>query len=131
MTQANLYKFEKLDVWKEALILSNMIYRICFKLPLYERNGLADQIRRSGTSILINIAEGSGAESDREYLRFLHIAKKSLYETVALLKLLNYLHSVKINEELDQIAIVGKLLSGLIRKLKIDSQAKKPIANGQ
>ena len=35
---------------------------------------------RVALSISNNIAEGSGAESDREYSRFLEIAKKSVFE---------------------------------------------------
>lgn len=113
-----MYKFENLTVWKEAANLSLQCYKISSKLPVYEKNGLSDQLRRAVTSVSINIAEGSGAESDKEFLRFLHIARKSLFETIAILKLTEKIYldcvDVKCYEQCD---LVGKLLNGLIKKL--------------
>ncbi|OGM24983.1 hypothetical protein A3D00_03720 [Candidatus Woesebacteria bacterium RIFCSPHIGHO2_02_FULL_38_9] len=116
-----MYKFEKLNVWQESMLLSKLCYGISKELPTFERNGLSDQIRRAVTSILLNIAEGSGSESDKEFLRFLYISKKSLYEVVALLKFIEYEYKIGIEKTLNQTDTVGKLLNGLIRKLKAES----------
>ncbi len=50
------------------------IYKISNKFPASEMYGLTSQIRRAVLSISLNIAEGSGAGSDREFSRFLSIA---------------------------------------------------------
>ena len=87
-----MYKFEGLQVWQEGIKLATTCYEIANSLPGYERSGLSDQLRRAVSSILFNIAEGSGAENDREFLRFLHISRKSLYETIAILKFIEHIY---------------------------------------
>ena len=52
-------------------------------LPASERFELAPQIRRSAFSILSNIGEGAGRETQREYARFLDIAAGSAGELMA------------------------------------------------
>jgi len=117
-----MYKFEKLSVWQEALTLARYCYVIARALPGFENFGLSDQLRRAATSILLNIAEGSGSETDKEFLRFLFVARKSLYEVVAVIKFIEVEHSgVATQEVLKQVDVVGKLLNGLIRKLKANS----------
>ncbi|MCR4329641.1 MAG: four helix bundle protein [Candidatus Roizmanbacteria bacterium] len=113
-----MYKFEKLVVWQESLILMRLAYALCSKLPKQEYGNLIDQLRRSATSINLNIAEGSGSENDREFGRYLYIARKSLYEVVAILKIVEVIHNINEQEIKLQTEKVGKILSGLIRKIK-------------
>jgi four helix bundle protein len=83
-----MYKFESLEVWELSLEYVDMIYRIAAQLPEAERYNLYSQVIRAGTSITLNIAEGSTGQSDREQGRFLGMAIRSLLETVACLKLI-------------------------------------------
>lgn len=113
------YKFEKLDVWQESLNFSEKCYEICKEFPAFERNGLSDQLRRASTSIMLNIAEGSGADSDKDFLKFLMIARKSLYETVALLKFIERVYpKIDLTNAYPQAETTGKLLNAFIKKLK-------------
>ena len=50
--------------------------------------GLRDQIRRASASVLLNIAEGAGYRSSRAQSRHYIIARASLAETLAALRLL-------------------------------------------
>jgi len=83
------YKFEKLDVWKLALEYIDLIYSLAGELPRSEEYNLKSQIIRAGTSISLNIAEGSTGLSDAEQSRFLSIALRSLVETVACLHIIH------------------------------------------
>jgi four helix bundle protein len=56
------------------------VYGLAARLPDYERNGLADQLRRASSSIAANIAEGNARAHRLEYLHFLAIARGSLAE---------------------------------------------------
>jgi four helix bundle protein len=77
------FKFEDLEVWKISLDLSDCVYDICAHLPDKELFNLNSQIRRSCTSISLNIAEGSTCSSNSEQARYLKIAIRSLIECVA------------------------------------------------
>lgn len=49
------------------------VYSVTAAYPKYELYGVVDQIRRAAVAIALNIAEGSGAGSDKEFARFLRI----------------------------------------------------------
>lgn len=83
------YKFEKLDVWKQALEYSDAIYSVARALPSEEQYNLRSQSQRAVTSIALNIAEGSIGQSDMEQAKFLGYAIRSLVETVACLHLIH------------------------------------------
>ncbi|MBC8029390.1 MAG: four helix bundle protein [Pyrinomonadaceae bacterium] len=77
------YKFQNLEIYKLALEYIDLIYSLAEKLPRSEDFNLKSQITRAGTSIVLNIAEGSTSQSDAEQSRFLGMALRSLIETVA------------------------------------------------
>lgn len=114
-----MYKFEKLKVWQEILKLIKLVYDVIDELPTSERYGLADQLRRAVTSIALNLAEGCGASSDKEFMSFIKISIKSQYETVAALKIIENLYpGINIQKQLAKAEIVGKMLHGLYRSIK-------------
>ena len=93
------------------------IYKLTKKLPSDERFALSDQLKRSSTSVVLNIAEGSTGLGDVEFKRFLKIALRSLYETVAGLKIAEKLFKLNIKTELEKCDTVGKELTALIKSL--------------
>src|SRR3989338_2197745 len=112
-----MYRFEKLRVYNDAMLLVKAIYKLISQLPKEEKFGLSDQLRRSVISIVLNIAEGTGSLGDIEFKSFLRNALKSLYETVAGLKLVKMLYMIEIDEEMRSCEIVGKELNALIKSL--------------
>ena len=70
-------KFEDLKVWQESLLLSIGIYKILADCRDY---GLRDQMCRASVSVPSNIAEGFERHSNKDFIRFLRIAKGSLAE---------------------------------------------------
>ena len=77
------YKFEKLEIWQIILEYLDLLYDIAQQLPEIEKFNLSSQLIRAGTSISLNIAEGSTGQSDPEQSRFLGMAVRSAIETVA------------------------------------------------
>jgi four helix bundle protein len=73
--------FEKLDIYKLSEQLSDEIWKIVVDWDQLARNTVGAQVVRSTDSIGANIAEGSGRGSDKDFLRFLRMARGSLYET--------------------------------------------------
>ena len=77
------FKFEKLEVWKEAVKLSSKVYKITAKLPKEEIFGLTNQLRRAEVSVVLNIAEGSTGRTNKEFRAYLLRALGSVNEVVA------------------------------------------------
>jgi len=111
---------ERLEAWKSAMELVEEIYRVTAVFPAHEQYGLVSQMRRAAVSIRSNVAEGAGREGNREFSRFLSIARGSLSELDTQHQIairLGYVNSGREQAEL-LLARVGKLLSGLHKKMK-------------
>ncbi len=70
-----IQKFEDLEIWKKARILSQKIYRLTFQIPLLKDSRLRDQLRGSSGSVMDNIAKGFERGSRLEFINSLTIAK--------------------------------------------------------
>jgi len=119
-----MHKFRKLIVWQKAMQFVSHIYAITATYPKHEMFGLIDQLRRAAVSVPLNIAEGSGAGSDKEFIRFLHIAGRSLYEVITAIEIAIQLKFGKkeLNEKLiNEADELGAMITGLIKRLKADS----------
>lgn len=112
------YRFENLRVYQDSLALVEEIYTITKLLPIEEKFALIDQLKRSSTSIVLNIAEGTGALGDKEFKNYLRISLKSLYETVAGLKMAEKLFHIEIQKAIEKCSLVGKELHALINSLE-------------
>lgn len=106
--------FQDLDVWTRAHDLTLDVYKLTKKFPKDEKYRLGDQLRRSASSIPANIAEGKGCSSQKEFIRFLDMARGSLEETkyhLILVHDLSYLDDEKFHEIRDNLNVVGKMLN--------------------
>ena len=79
------FRFENLDIWKNAIDFSGKVYKTTEKFPKEEIFSLSDQLKRAAVSISANIAEGSGSDSNKDFRNYLNIAIKSLFEVISLL----------------------------------------------
>lgn len=82
MRNKGYFRFEKLEVWRDAREFVSLVYQITAYFPSKERFGLVDQTRRAAVSIALNIAEGSTKGSDPDFRRFLKMAQGSVNEVV-------------------------------------------------
>ena len=78
-------RFEELDSWKKARQLTREIYKITRQGALCKDFGLRNQIQRASVSIMSNIAEGFGYNSDRQFAHYLDISRASACEVHSLL----------------------------------------------
>jgi len=81
------HNFRNLKIYQRAINFAVEIYKTSKLFPKYELFGLTSQIRRAATSISLNIAEGSGNKSEKEFQRFLEIALRSDYEVMSTLEI--------------------------------------------
>jgi four helix bundle protein len=73
-------RFEDIEAWKAARKLSRLVIEVTGTSRFSRRADLKSQLRRAAASPMANIAEGFDSGSDREFGRFLRIARKSARE---------------------------------------------------
>jgi len=121
-----MYRFEKLDVWQKAMNLCELIYEKSSHFPRMELHGLISQLRRSATSIPLNIAEGSACKTKKEFTQFLYIAQRSQYETATIIKLayrLKFISAPDFDLLEERLSEIGRLLQGLINSIQKSTPA--------
>jgi four helix bundle protein len=116
--------YKDLNVWRKAHELVLAIYKITKSFPKEERFNLISQLRRAGTSIPTNIAEGCGKFTQRDFARFLQNAQGSSQEVEYLSFLsyeLGYLKEDDFKALDSNVNEVKAMLIGLLKKIRKDS----------
>ena len=72
--------FEEIWAWQEARELSRLVYQMSRQTLLSNDFGLKEQIQRAAVSVASNIAEGFARNGNKEFTKFLWIAKGSAAE---------------------------------------------------
>ena len=113
--------FRKLLIWQKAMNLVTATYQQTKQFPKEEIFGLSSQIRRSAISVPRNIAEGSGRDSNKEYLRFLNVSISSLFEfqtQLEIAKNIDYLKEVEFINLYEDSRELERMLVSFINKIK-------------
>ena len=112
------FHFKELIVWQKAMAYSIAVSDFTDEA---RKNGkyfrMLNQLDDSSFSVHSNIAEGNGRFSKKENIRFLHIARGSLYESVSQLiyfQLKNYLTIEQLEILEKQAEEISKMINGLI-----------------
>lgn len=72
--------FRDLKIWQKGFELLMEIYKVTSKYPSEERYGLISDTRRSGNSVIANIAESHGRYFFADKIRVLFIARGEIEE---------------------------------------------------
>ena len=115
--------FRELKVWQKAHQLTLAVYELTATFPREELYRLTAQLRRAGSSIAANLAEGCGRNGDAELARFCSIAMGSASELEYHLLLARDLKLIKPKdyEALNQQATeLKRMLTALMQKLIAD-----------
>ena len=121
MERVGYFPFEDLEVYRLAVRLSARVYQLTSTFPSEERFGLTNQLRRAAVSIALNIAEGRGRVTDKELIRFLVIARGSLFEVVSASEIaseLGYLEGKSYGEIRQDANTLNAKLMALIKHLE-------------
>jgi four helix bundle protein len=112
--------YKDLEVWKRGIIMVKNIYQATSVFPASELYGLTSQIRRASISIPVNIAEGWGRESSKNYIQFLRNSRGSLFELDTLIHIsceLLFISPDQSNELRKEVGELGKMLNSTIKKI--------------
>jgi four helix bundle protein len=111
------FRFEDLEIFHLALEFATKAYTVTKKFPTEEKFDLTSQARRAANSIALNIAEGSGRGTKRDFSHFLGIAVGSTFEVVTCFFLAKK-HGYISEQDLQGIKTEGELLSKKIYSFK-------------
>jgi four helix bundle protein len=115
------FAFEELQVYKKSLDFAANVVKTAEEISSSRKHyRIIEQLEAASTSIALNIAEGKGRNSKKEFKQFLYISRGSLYETLALIALFKKLGwlPVEVCQKLyAQAEEISKMLSGLIGSL--------------
>ncbi len=116
-----MFDFEKLEVYQKVKQLNVETHQLLKRVGKELDLQYLDQWKRASLSILLNIAEGSGRQSQNDKNHFYTIARGSLNECVALLDLAFALEVLK-KEDFDRLyeeyESASKMLFPLYRSVK-------------
>lgn len=113
-------RFEELECWQLGRELTKAIYALTREAPVSKDYGYVDQIRRAAVSVMNNISEGHERGSNKDFIKFLYIARGSAGEVRNMLYVgldQNYLPQNEF-EAISAIAIkASSAIYGLIKYL--------------
>lgn len=110
--------YKELKIWQKSLDLIEEIYKLSDSFPKSEEYNLKSQIKRAMVSVSLNIAEGKGRSSAKDFAHFLNMASASLTEVevvIEIAKRLKYIESCgNINTNILEL---NKMINSLRSKL--------------
>jgi four helix bundle protein len=114
--------YNKYEVWIRSHELVKFIYTsIVPVLPVCEQYELTRQLKRAAYSVPFNIVEGSGRNSEKDFVHFLDISFGSILEVEycsLLIKDLSYLDSKLYTTLNVKINHIKAMLIGLIKSIR-------------
>jgi len=124
------FDHEKLDVYRVSIEFVSVTESVVSAIPK-GRAYLSDQLRRAGTSIVLNIAEGAGEFCSNEKARFYRMAKRSATECAAVLAICQGLGLISTRDVITGRDLLLRIVSMLTKMVKpIDGQEKTGTGTG-
>lgn len=97
------------------------VYHLMAHLPPEEMYALTTQIKKCAVSIPLNIAEGAGRSSDKDFARFLDISCGSgneMQSQLILAERLDYLTGAQLGKVFSDLEEVQKMSFGLLKTIR-------------
>jgi len=113
-----IQRFEDIIAWQRAQDLGVLVYK---HFDESKDRSFRSQICRASDSVSNNIAEGFNRSSDKEFIRFLNIARASCDEVKSMTYLasrLNFIDDTTKDELIDNCEEVSRVIYGLIKALR-------------
>lgn len=114
------FRFEDLEIWQLARSLGVKLHRLAEELDKKRLYRYAEQLRAAGLSLTNNISEGSGSLHKREFIQYLNIARRSLFEDASMLMVfetLGLFETGQIDELLADCDILSRKITNFSRTL--------------
>ena len=121
--------YEKLQTWQKAVDFAVAVMDIVETIDTGRKHyRLLEQIEACSTSVSMNIAEGKGRWSQKEYKQFLYYSRGSLYETLTLMTIFKkkkWIEITQYSKLRKQAMEINRMLNSLIYSIKISIEGEK------
>ncbi|MEI7509429.1 MAG: four helix bundle protein [Flavobacterium sp.] len=117
--------FEEFEVHKKGVLLAKQVFQLSNSYSLEKEFGFKDQIKRAVISITNNITEGSEYNSNKQFIRYLKIAKGSCAEVrnmLILAKVLDFCEENDIKYSFQLTIEISQNISNFIKYLESKSE---------
>ena len=118
---AAIRRFEDLKAWQLGRELVKTVYVLTQNQPFKKDYGLVDQIRRASVSVMNNVAEGFERGSNKDFVKFLFIARGSAGEVRSMLYVamdLKLITQQEFDATYDISIQTSRIIWGLIKSLR-------------
>ena len=116
------FGYEDLEVWNKAIDFAVKVVETVDNISTNRKHyRLLEQIEASSTSVSMNLAEGKGRFSKKEFVQYCYISRGSLYETMTLLEIFRRVKWITDSEYkgLESNGLeIASMIKGLINSLK-------------
>ena len=116
------FGYEDLGVWNKAIEFGVAVINTVENISTSRKHfRLLEQIEGSATSVSMNIAEGKGRFSKKEFIQYLFISRGSLYETMSMLEIfrrIKWISDVHYSQFEEKGKEIASMIKGLIKSLK-------------
>jgi four helix bundle protein len=115
------WRFQDLEIWQLAVELAVKFHKTSEQLDTRRLYRYAEQLRGAGLSLSNNIAEGSGSRHKQEFIQFLNISRRSLFEDASMLLVfekLNLLETKKVDALLRDCDSLSRKITNFSRSLQ-------------
>jgi len=120
--------YEDLAVWNRAVDFAVRVIDAVENISTDRKHfRLLEQIEASSTSIAMNLAEGKGRFSRKEFIQYCYIARGSLYETITLLEIFkrkNWISEETFSSLKSEGIEIASMIKGLINAIDKSSKVK-------
>ena len=124
---AAFVRFEDISAWQQGRSLVTEVYRLSRSGLFAKDYGLREQMQRAAVSICSNIAEGFERRGNKEFIKFLWIAKGSAAEVASQLYHaldLGYITQKQFEESYGAAKKISATISRLITSIQNPNRLK-------
>jgi four helix bundle protein len=120
--EERLFSFQDLKVWQKSVSFAEQVIRTIDELDTPRKHyRLVEQLESAATSVAMNISEGKGRQSTKEFIQFLYISRGSLFEVVTLLMILERVGWI-VREKVAMLEglaeEIAKMINALIKSMR-------------
>ena len=111
------FGYEDLEVWNKAAEFAVEVIDLVENITTHRKHyRLLEQVEASSASVSMNIAEGKGRFSKKEFVQYLYISRGSLYETMTLLEIFRRKKWIS-DKDYSGLASDGKQIASMLKGL--------------